>query len=72
MKFNCLLCGAVLSIEGDHIKLATTECCECNFTMLIEDNKVYDFHAKMHECNSLWPKDGKGTGSVEIAHEEVL
>lgn len=47
-------------------KGATLNCPKCGSLLLIEDGKIYDFHKRLHERDSRWPIDGKGTYSAQI------
>jgi len=44
----------------------TADCLECNATLLVEGGLVYLLHEKLHEECPEWPKDGKGTGYIEL------
>jgi hypothetical protein len=66
MVINCLSCCVKLEIDAEYVKSASVDCCECGFMMLIEENKVYDFHKKVHENCSEWPENGEGTGFVDL------
>jgi hypothetical protein len=59
----CPGCNKGFTVFGDS---GTGDCPHCNLLVLIENDKIYDFHKKLHEEDPRWPADGKGTGYIEI------
>ena len=63
LKVSCPSCKKEFKIYGEN---GTGDCPHCNLLILMECGKIYDFHKKMHEEDSRWPADGKGTGYIEL------
>jgi len=65
---TCPKCGCVIGIHPAAAggQSFTSDCPECGGLLLFEDGKAYDFHAKLHSECPRWPKDGRGTASIEV------
>ncbi len=48
---------------------ATADCPHCGALLIIKGGKFLDFHEYLNREDPSWPKDGKGTGCIEIQAE---
>lgn len=48
-------------------KGCTCDCRKCGNTLDLSEDKASPFHEKINQSNPEWPKDGKGTASVEVS-----
>ena len=44
----------------------TVNCGDCGVLLLYKDKKLKNFHETIHDENQEWPKDGKGTRSIDV------
>jgi len=44
----------------------TMDCPNCSSVLIVNNGQVLDFHKFLHEKDSRWPADGKGTGFLEV------
>lgn len=50
---------------------ATCDCPLCDVLLIIKEQRLVEFHSWMNEqTKGQWPKDGKGTGFVEITEQK--
>jgi hypothetical protein len=69
---NCPVCGHPIqpNMWGlksfDQIKSATANCPVKDCLLLIQGGQVKGFHATLHQEDPSWPKDGQGTGYIEL------
>lgn len=69
IESNCPDCDSYFRIEDcilDDVDGATCDCNKCGKLLILSNGKVYDFHKKIHDNNSLWPEDGVGTGYIDV------
>ena len=45
---------------------ATLDCYHCDSLLIVYHGDLKDFHSHINEKDSRWPKDGKGTGFIEV------
>ncbi len=64
---TCPNCKYRVAIIADKIpdKSFICDCQGCGLLIGYEDGKLFDMHAKVHESDPRWPKDGKGTYYAE-------
>ena len=70
IQVTCPICDRTIYVPRAHepsVRAGCTLDCLCESLLVIENSVVYDFHEKLNSKDPRWPKDGAGTGSVEIA-----
>ena len=74
MLASCPNCGQSWESRHDLSKHegATADCPCCGQLLLVKDGVFVDFHQHLYESDPSWPKDGKGTGFVEVSSENDL
>ena len=63
---NCQTTIEVICDDENLPQYFTADCDKCNTLVLYDHEEVLDFHAVMNKDNPSWPKDGKGTMSIEL------
>jgi hypothetical protein len=67
----CPVCNGEFSFLDvttlNEVRGATCDCSRCGVLLLItQDLEVVEFHKYIHSRDPRWPKDGKGTGYIEV------
>lgn len=68
MKITCPCCKGSYEIEytATDVESATANCRLCGALLIFKSGVALDFHTYLHQSDPRWPKDGKGTHSVEV------
>lgn len=69
IEIQCPICDQTTYSPIEYKEMAkncSADCCKCGELLLIENEVVYPFHQKLNSEDKRWPKDGAGTGVVEI------
>lgn len=68
--FKCPTCHNTFRVSSlrdhRHGDDSTCDCPHCGELILIVKGKARKFHREMHKTDPVWPKDGRGTGWIEI------
>lgn len=69
VEFDCPICQSTVYFKNTNILAVegcTTDCINCGGLLIIKEKMAHDFHAYLNKRDNRWPKDGKGTGYIEI------